>query len=116
AVIDPGGSSLDVRASDERLFEDAILSSKNAIRYGYISGGFLTASRIINESNFTDEVVKGIKQEFPWLSNIGVDVNTLVYEFLKTLNNSYLEVYRKVLQNADVLSDNEIEDIIYTCI
>ena len=43
AVIDPGGSSLDVRASDERLFEDAILSSKNAIRYGYISGGFLTA-------------------------------------------------------------------------
>ena len=116
AVIDPGGSSLDVRASDERLFEDAILSSKNAIRYGYISGGFLTASRIINENNFIDEVVKGIKQHFPWLSNIGVDVYTLVDEFLKALDNSYLEVYRKVLQNADVLSDDDIENIIHTCI
>jgi chaperonin GroEL len=64
AVIDPGGETLDSRASDERLFEDAILSSKNAIKHGYIDGGFLTASRILRDESFRKELTEGINREF----------------------------------------------------
>lgn len=116
AVIDPAGSSLDARASDERLFEDAILSSKNAIQHGYITGGFLTASRVMANKEFVEGILAGIREEFPWLLNIGVNVDNLTRNFLELLNDSYLEVYRKVLRNADVLTEDEIGNIVLKCI
>lgn len=116
AVIDPGGETLDSRASDERLFEDAILSSRNAIRYGYVNGGFLSASRILNDPSFIDSIFSGIKEEFPWLSRLGVPVDDLIESFLSLLNDSYLEVFRKVLRNANINSENEIDKILNSCI
>jgi chaperonin GroEL len=112
AVIDPGGETLDARASDERLFEDAILSSKNAIKYGYINGGFLTASRSLRDIEFRDGLINEIKEEFPWLSSLDVDVDALIDSFLNLLDDSYLEVFRKVLRNANIGTEQEIENIV----
>lgn len=112
AVIDPGGETLDARASDERLFEDAILSSKNAIKYGYINGGFLTASRSLRDTKFREELSKDIKEEFPWLFSLDLDVNEVIESFLNLLDDSYLEVFRKVLRNANIGKEEEIEDIV----
>lgn len=112
AVIDPGGETLDSRVSDERLFEDAILSSKNAIKYGYINGGFLTASRVLRDSQFRESLSEGITREFHWLFRLGVDVDKLIDSFLNLLDDSYLEVFRKVLRNANINNEAEIDRIL----
>ena len=112
AVIDPGGETLDSRASDERLFEDAILSSKNAIKYGYIGGGFLTASRILRDLDFRRDLSLEIKKEFPWLDRLNVSVDDLIESFIDLLDDSYLEVFRKVLRNANMNDEQEISSIL----
>jgi chaperonin GroEL len=116
AVIDPGGETLDARASDERLFEDAILSSKNAIKYGYINGGFLTSSRVLRDTEFKNNLIKDIIDEFPWLSSLEIDTNELVNSFIDLLDDSYLEVFRKVLRNANIGTEEEIEKIVQSSI
>lgn len=112
AVIDPGGETLDSRASDERLFEDAILSSKNALKYGYIDGGFLTASRILRNPDFMNSLQLSIRNEFPWLDRLGISVDSLIESFVYLLDDSYLEVFRKVLRNANIHNEVEISEII----
>ena len=112
AVIDPGGETLDARASDERLFEDAILSSKNAMKYGYINGGFLTASRILRDEDFKNKLILEIKQEFHWLYRLGISVDDLIESFINLLDDSYLEVFRKVLRNANIGTEEDINNII----
>ena len=111
AVIDPGGETLDSRASDERLFEDAILSSKNAIKYGYINGGFLTASRTLRDTKFREGLSDEIKKEFPWLFRLDISVDDLIESFFTLLDDSYLEVFRKVLRNANMTNEEEINEI-----
>lgn len=112
AVIDPGGETLDSRASDERLFEDAILSSRNAIKHGYINGGFLTSSRILRDIEFRSELASEIKEEFHWLYQLDISVDDLVELFFNLLDDSYLEVFRKVLRNANINNEDEINKIL----
>lgn len=114
AVINPGGYTFDDRISSERLFEDAILSSKNAMKYGYIHGGFLTAPKLLKQKEFRENLIEETKERFPWIDNIA-KTEELISEFIGLLEDSYLEIYRKVLRNANIL-DDDINDIIDRCL
>lgn len=112
AVIDPGGPTLDHRISAERLFEDAILSSKNALKHGYINGGFLTSPIILQDKEFANKLIKDAEEHFTWITHMGLDLNNLIRDFIEILTDSYLEVFRKVLSNANIVDSETVQGII----
>ena len=87
-----GNSNTEIE-SRKYLLEDAIYASKSALEHGYISGGNLIVSKIINN--------KLLKEE---------DISPLRKELLTLVKEAFTRTYVKVLENAGFTE----EDIKYT--
>lgn len=87
------------------LFEDAIYASKSALQHGYIPGGNMGVSRVIDELLETeyDEVESDDKYK------------ALEKDLALLVKDSFLNVYRTVLSNANY-DLGEAENIITVCL
>jgi chaperonin GroEL len=110
AVIYIAGKSLTERMTRERLFEDAILACKSAIKYGVILGGNISIPKIIDKKR--NEILLELTKKYSYLpvENIREFFNS----FLDIFKNAFLESYKNVLNNS-YFNENEVTDVINKC-
>ena len=113
AIIQVGGKTQAERMTRERLFEDAIFSTKSALETGVITGGNLIIPRILNRR--MEELVNVLSEKYFYLPFDGEQsVRDFARFFLEMLRDAFLESYRNVLLNS-YLRDDQIDDIIEKC-
>ncbi len=110
AVIHVSGKSLAERMTRERLFEDAILASRSAIRHGVIPGGNISIPRILEFKN--NELMKKLSEKYSYLPVANIEKFCL--DFIKIVKEAFIESYRNVLDNS-YFNDEEVENVLKTC-
>ena len=111
AILHIGGQSLPERMSRERLLEDAILSCKSAINNGFIYGGNLAVPSVIIKHK--QELLKQLKEKFSYLHFDNLD--DFFDPFLSILQDSFVESYRHVLDNA-YFTEEEVYEVAEKCL
>jgi len=111
AVIHVAGKSLTERMTRERLFEDAILAAKSAIKHGIIPGGNIMVPKILNEKD--EELVGILSEKYSYIpvENIG----QFFMEFIWIFSDAFLESYKNVLNNS-YFNEEQVEEVVGTCI
>ena len=95
----------------ERLFEDAIFATKSAIKYGYITGGNMTIPRILESKKVS--ITNLLAEKYSYLP---VENHVEFFkEFIKVIENAFLESYRNVLNNS-YFDDEKSEEVIQKCL
>jgi len=111
AVIHIAGKTLTERRTRERLFEDAILASKSAIKYGIIPGGNIMIPNIIRAKH--DEMNNQLCKKY---SYIPVDDLTKFFaEFLELLQNAFAASYYHVLSNS-YFNEDKVNEVLAKCL
>ena len=111
AIIHVAGKSLTERMTRERLFEDAIFATKSAIKYGYITGGNMTIPRILESKKVS--ISNTLAEKYSYLP---VENHVEFFrEFIKVIENAFLESYRNVLNNS-YFDDEKSEEVIKKCL
>jgi chaperonin GroEL len=111
AIIHVAGKSLTERMTRERLFEDAIFATKSAIKYGYITGGNMTIPRILEARKVS--ITHTLADKYSYLP---VENHIEFFkEFIKVIENAFLESYRNVLNNS-YFDDEKSEEVIRKCL
>jgi len=109
AIIYVAGKSLTERMTRERLFEDAILSTKSAIKHGIIPGGNLMIPYILGRRELTDVFLEKY-------SYIPVeDLKGFFKEFVELVKKSFLESYINVLNNS-YFNEEKVKEVVNICL
>lgn len=111
AIFHVGGKTLIERQSRERLIEDAIMACKSAIANGTIYGGNLVIPKIIHDQKL--EIAVELATDFPYI--LVKDKTTFFTKFLNMIENSFLQSYHHVLDNA-YFNEREVDNVIKRCI
>jgi len=117
AVIHIAGKSLTERRTRERLFEDAILASKSAIKYGVIPGGNIMIPKILE-----DEITKPladtllISQLVEKYNYIPVfDKEIFIRDFLILVKDAFVASYYHVLSNS-YFNEEKVNEVLSICL
>lgn len=113
AVYHVGGSTIVERMTRERLIEDAIFACKSALKFGIIPGGNLFIPYLINKEEVKEKLCEDLTKEFRYICPTGPRV--FFDYFLDLVSDSLLEVFRNVLANAELDTD-DIDKIIERCV
>jgi chaperonin GroEL len=120
AILYVGGETEVERNTRKFLIEDAVYACQSAIKHGYIIGGNLAIPRILNSEKKFEEIKLVLKNKFSHLNEFEIpddvyDLDGVFKALLDSLFYSFLDSFKKVLENAKI-SYQEIEEILANCI
>lgn len=123
AIIHIAGKTITERMTRERLFEDAILASKSALKFGVIPGGNIMIPRILNKAisylgtkdkTWKDStLMKFLLKKYSYISVL--DKEAFFIDFINLVKNSFFESYSHVLSNS-YFNDREVTDVLTKCL
>jgi chaperonin GroEL len=122
AVIYIAGKSLTERMTRERLFEDAILASKSAIKHGVIPGGNIMIPKILGyESSYItrkktyedSELMKKLLTKYSYIPVL--DREIFFFDFIKLIQEAFLQSYENVLNNS-YFNEEQVSEVIKKCL
>lgn len=110
AIIHVAGKSLTERMTRERLFEDAILACKSAIENGIIPGGNIMIPRILRKKK---DILPKLLKKYNYIP--AENLQEFFNDFIKLLENAFLESYRNVLNNS-YFNEEQVNSVIEKCL